>query len=270
MSSGWSVKAFNHIAKDVRASNGKVILMFDVNYRFSFKECLKALRFRLFLSKRFDAVFVPGKGSVELMRFYGVAKDKIITGVYAADSTLFTNGGELAKRPKKMVYVGRLCKRKNVRGLCKAFVKAGGPEKGWNLEIYGCGEDRDMLHKYNPAVKIHDFLQPEELAKVYQNARCFVLPSFEEPWGLVVHEAALSGCVLLLSDRVGAVKDLLGEGNGFTFNPYSLKSFVCAMRKVFELDDNALSKAQSVSLSLSKTKSLKTFVDGVKAIVSGI
>lgn len=119
----------------------------------------------------------------------------------------------------------------------------------------------------NPSIKVYDFLQPEELAKVYQNARCFVLPSFEEHWGLVVHEAALSGCLLLLSNRVGAAKDFLSKDNGFTFNAYLLESFVEAMRKVFELDDNALTKAHEVWLSLSKTKGINAFVDGVNQLI---
>lgn len=265
--SGWGIPTFNRIADKVREANGKVIVMNDANYRFSIKECLRALRFRLLLWRKYDAFFVPGKAGVELMRFYGVPKDKIVAGMYAADSTLFTDGGELIKRPKKMVYVGRFCERKNVRGLCKAFIAAGGPEKGWTLELYGCGEQKSLLPNDNSSIKVYDFLQPEELAEVYQNARCFVLPSFEEHWGLVVHEAALSGCVLLLSDRVGAAKDLLCDENGFSFNPYSLDSFKSAMIKVFNLNDKAFSKAHEVSLSLSKTKGLEEFVRGVNRIV---
>lgn len=123
------------------------------------------------------------------------------------------------------------------------------------------------MHNDNPSIRVYEFLQTDELAKVYQSARCFVLPSFEEHWGLVVHEAALLGCLLLLSNRVGAAKDLLCDKNGFTFNPYSLESFVEAMRKVFELDDNALTKAHEVSLSLSKTKGIRAFVDGVNQLI---
>lgn len=265
--SGWGIAAFNHIADQVRSSNGKVIAMNDANYQFSFKECLRALRFRLLLRKKFHAFFVPGKAGVELMRFYGVPADKIVTGMYAADSSLFTDGGDLTKRPKKMVYVGRLCERKNVRGLCKAFIEAGGPEKGWSLELYGCGEQKDLLPKDNPAINIHDFLQPEQLADVYRDARCFVLASFEEHWGLVVHEAALSGCVLLLSDRVGAAKDMLGEENGFSFNPHSQESFAAAMRRVFEMDDAALERAHDVSIQKAKSKGTDSFVVGINELI---
>ena len=65
------------------------------------------------------------------------------------------------------------------------------------------------------------------------------MPSLEEHWGLVVHEAALSGCALLLSNRVGAKEDFLEEGvNGLSFDPYSVEDmaekFAEAMTRTFE------------------------------------
>ena len=265
--SGWGIQAFNQIADTVRASSGTVIASNDANYIFSFKEILRALRFRFLLKHKYDAFFVPGNAGTKLMRFYGSPKDKIVSGMYAADATLFTDGGDILARPKKMVYVGRLCERKNVRGLCKAFVEAKGPEKGWTLELYGCGEQKDLLPKDNPAIQIHDFLQPEQLASVYKTARCFVLASFEEHWGLVVHEAALSGCVLLLSDCIGAAADLLTSENGVTFNPKSIPSFVKAMRKVFAMNEETLSRAYVVSLEMAKTKGTDVFVAGVNKLL---
>lgn len=265
--SGWGIPAFNGMADVVRAAGGKVIASNDANYIFSFKEILRALRFRFLLKHKYDAFFVPGNAGVKLMRFYGAPNDKIVPGMYAADATLFKDGGDLIQRPKKMVYVGRLCERKNVRGLCKAFIEAKGPEKGWTLELYGCGEQKDLLPKDNPAIQIHDFLQPEQLAAVYRRARCFVLASFEEHWGLVVHEAALSGCVLLLSDCIGAAKDMLAQENGVTFNPKSLPSFVNAMEKVFAMDDKALIRAREVSLEMAKTKGTDAFIAGVNRLL---
>lgn len=265
--SGWGIPAFNHMADAVRAAGGKVIPSNDANYIFSFKECLRALRFRLLLRRKFDAFFVPGNAGLKLMSFYGAPKEKIVPGMYAADATLFTDGGDLTQRPKKMVYVGRLCERKNVRGLCKAFIEAKGPEQGWTLELYGCGEQKELLPKDNPAIQIHDFLQPEELAAIYRTARCFVLASFEEHWGLVVHEAALSGCVLLLSDCIGAAADMLTPENGVTFKPASIPSFVEAMQKVFAMDGNALRRAREVSLEMAKTKGTDTFIAGVNKLL---
>jgi len=59
-------------------------------------------------------------------------------------------------------------------------------------------------------------LTEDELAQRYVDADVFALLSRHEPWGVVVNEAAASGLPLVLSDRVGAARDLLRGGeNGF-------------------------------------------------------
>ena len=59
-------------------------------------------------------------------------------------------------------------------------------------------------------------LSEDELAQHYVDADVFALLSRNEPWGVVVNEAAASGLPLVLSERVGAAHDLLRNGeNGF-------------------------------------------------------
>ena len=59
-------------------------------------------------------------------------------------------------------------------------------------------------------------LSEDDLAQRYVDADVFALLSRHEPWGVVVNEAAASGLPLVLSDRVGAARDLLRDGdNGF-------------------------------------------------------
>ncbi|MBO5643166.1 MAG: glycosyltransferase family 4 protein [Kiritimatiellae bacterium] len=262
-SSGWSVASFNYIAKEVKRAGGKVILQNDILFKYSLIDILKIIRFRLFIRHRYDAFFVPGEASARAMRIYGIRRQRIIQGVYAADDSLFSDGDDILSRPKKMIYVGQFCERKNVLGLSEAFCAAGGPENGWTLELYGCGPLKDALCKINPAIKVHEFLQPKDLSNVYKNARCFALASFEEPWGVVVHEAALSGCVLLLSDRVGASEDLLTLENGVLFDPCSKKSMVSAMQKVFRMDDRDLELAHDSSIQVAKKINKSKFIESI-------
>lgn len=266
-SSGWSVGAFNHIAKEVKKSGGKVILQNDITFNFSLRDILKAIRFRLFFRRKYDAYFVPGMASKRAMNIYGVKSDRVIGGVYAADNALFGDGEKNSNRDKKIVYVGRFDSRKNVLRLCEAFLKSLGPENGWTLELYGCGEEECFLPRNHSKIKVNGFLQPEEIAKIYRTSRCFVLPSLEEPWGVVVHEAALSGCVLLLSNRVSAAEDLLNKKNGMTFNPKSTASIVSAFKKLYLMDDNALNIAHDNSLLQAQKFSKENFVSSVKVLL---
>ena len=281
--SGWFSPLYNRWRDEVRAAGGRVGCGSDNNFDIHgfgslFVEVLKALRFRLLYRNKYDFFFVPGKSGHRLMRFYGVPDDRIIEGSYGADDALFFNGLPLAERPKRMIYVGQLCERKNVLRLCEAFMAAN--ESGeWSLDLYGCGPLESTLQdfadkKSSGRIAVHPFAQPEELAAKYREARLFCLPSLREHWGLVVHEAALSGCVLLTARGVGAAEDLVESidgtatgGNGFLFDPYDVQDIANAIRQGMELSDEQLNQAQEVSLSLARKFGPDVFARSIKTLL---
>lgn len=277
--SGWGVGAFNRFRDEVHSGGGRVIAMCDNNWTgISLKVLLNAIRFRLCVRGKYEGYFVPGRSGTRLLKFYGVDSRKIATGIYSADSSLFRNGPPLNEREKKIIFVGQFIERKNVRRLVAAFTAAALP--GWRLEMYGSGplheEITRIAERFNSekevgekgegsrqSIRIHPFVQPEELAALYRTARIFVLPSLEEHWGLVVHEAALSGCVLLLGEKTGAAADLLGKSNGFSFDPFSEESIRAAIEKGAAMDEASLLAAQKESLELSSAIGLGNFAESV-------
>lgn len=263
--SGWAIPAFNRVAGEVKKNGGRVIAMVDNNFDFSIKEILRSIRFRLFLSKKFDGYLVPGKSGVKLLRFYGVSADKIATGMYSADASLFKNGAQLSEREKRIVYVGQFCERKNVLRLAEAFKRSGASKEGWRLSLYGCGPLKDALLNYEPfSIEVNDFVQPEKLAGVYQSARIFALASLEEHWGLVVHEAALSGCVLLLSRKIGAAADFVGSKNAMVFDEMDVDDMSNKIKKLIAYSESQLEQAQAESLTLAGTIKVVNFALGCK------
>ncbi len=268
---GWNAPALNRYRDEVRVSGGGTVAMCDNNFMFSFKECLKALRFRLFLRGKYDRYFVPGASGVKLLRFYGVPAERIATGMYSADPSLFRDGVPLPERERKMIYVGQFIERKNVRRLVQAFAKAN-VKRDWTLDMYGSGPLKEELLSLtdkigNGCIGVHDFLQPEDLAAKYREARIFCLPSLWEHWGLVVHEAALSGCVLLLGNKTGAADDLLGIENGFSFNPYDTADMTCAIDAAMRMDDGQLLEAQRCSIAKAAKIGLGSFANSVMGMV---
>lgn len=268
--SGWGIPIFDRLATSVRAAGGKVIAMVDNNFRPTIREYVRAIRFRLFLRRKFDAFFVPGRSSRRLLRFYGVPEEKIFEGVYSADGNLFHDGAPLAKREKRVVYVGQLVERKNVRRLCKAF-NAANKLGEWTLELYGCGVlEGELRRDYeSETIHIHSFLQPEDLAVKYREARVFCLPSLEEHWGVVVHEAALSGCVLLLSDEIGAGEDFLDDANGLTFRADDTYGLTSAFSIIFAMKNKELEIAQLHSIENSRRSGVNVFVSTLRRICHG-
>jgi glycosyltransferase involved in cell wall biosynthesis len=51
-----------------------------------------------------------------------------------------------------------------------------------------------------------------------------VLPSYSEPWGLVVNEAMACGMPVIVSEKCGCAPDLVQNGkNGISINPLMVK-----------------------------------------------
>lgn len=260
--SGWGYTMANCVTDAVRAAGGKVFCIVDNNLVLTAKEILRAIRFRLTLRKKYDGYFVPGKSGRRLLRFYGVDDERIAEGLYSADESLFDSHLVTYEgKENRIVYVGQYIDRKNVLAVCRAFEESGIKDKGWSLEMYGSGPLKSYIPYAQP------FVQPEELPAIYRRAKAFVLASKEEHWGLVVHEAALSGCYLLLSNRVGAAEDLLSEKNGIVFNPFNQNAMTNAFAQLGDMSEVEWKAACSCSLEEASKRSLRSFVHGVEQLL---
>ena len=272
--SGWFNTAFNALASRVKEHGGVVIAMVDNNFRFSIKEIIKAIRFRMLLRHRYDGYLVPGSSSRKLLRFYGVPDKRIKSNLYSADESIFHDGESLPSRAKRIIYVGQLCERKNVIMLLDAFFESGIVAKGWSLSYFGCGPQRDELvdriarYELGNSVTVSDFCQPEKLCEEYRRSRIFALLSREEHWGVVVHEAALSGCMLLLSDKVGAALDFASDKNAFIVSLDRMDSIVSALRQATLCDESRLVGAEEESIARAAQISLSGFARSVLSLLS--
>jgi glycosyltransferase involved in cell wall biosynthesis len=119
------------------------------------------------------------------------------------------------------------------------------------LHLCGSGEQKDMIPR-DPRIIVENFVQPEELAKRYHAARFFILPSLSEAWGLVVHEAALCGCALILSDEVGSGDDLAGPHNAVRFPAGNHEAIVKALTSAALFGEEQLGKAEAESRAIAR------------------
>jgi glycosyltransferase involved in cell wall biosynthesis len=74
-----------------------------------------------------------------------------------------------------------------------------------------------------------------EVPKYLALSDVLVLPSYSEPWGLVVNEAMACGMPVIVSEKCGCAPDLVQNGkNGISINPYEGKSLTDALNFFIE------------------------------------
>lgn len=267
---GWASPCFVRWAKDVRRSGGRVVLGTDEAFTDkSLKQRIRKLRFMWKFNALFDRIFVCGKGGLkQFYGWYGLPREKLITGFYGSDPLLFPNGKPLRERPKRFLFVGHFDHNKNVLPMCEAFLCVRTRHPEWELELCGGGELEPEIPKA-PGIILTGFVQSEHLGEKYRNARCLVLGSFSEKWGVVVHEAVASGCMLILSEAVGSKYDFAEPENAVLFNPASVDALEAAMERIVAMTDEELAAAQAKSVELAAAFSPAIFAAGLTKALKG-
>lgn len=117
-------------------------------------------------------------------------------------------------------YVGRLGAEKNLDLIIDALPKIVEGQPNAKLLLVGDFDYRETLEELVIEKNLHDKvifagrMPRDELARVYQQLKAFLFPSVTDTQGLVLHEAALAGCPLVIVDEF--VTEILEEGvNGF-------------------------------------------------------
>lgn len=104
----------------------------------------------------------------------------------------------------RFLYVGRIAPEKNLERLIAVFRQL----PPFTLTIVGQGPLEASLKKQSPPnVQWWGYLPNATLGSCYATHDVFILPSLQEPWGVVVEEALYHGLPVVVSDRVGCARD---------------------------------------------------------------
>jgi glycosyltransferase involved in cell wall biosynthesis len=197
----------------------------------------------LFLNWFTHACFVSGeRARIHFTRQLHYPSKKIFYGYSVVDNNHFTLLNVKKSLPPQLLCVARFSEEKNLELLIRAF-KRSGISKKWTLKIVGGGPKKQVLQKQaeGSPIQLTDWLSYDELPELYVKASCFVLPSHFEPWGLVVNEAMAAGLPLILSDKIGALPDLLeNQMNGWQFEDQNEDDLVRVLNDLSLLDEKHL------------------------------
>ena len=86
-------------------------------------------------------------------------------------------------------------------------------EKSLNFKIHIIGNGPlSLLIPKHPLIKHTKFLNPEKLQEILPNSGFFLLPSLYEAWGVVIHEAVLSGLPVISTYQTGSTSEFVVNG----------------------------------------------------------
>lgn len=268
--SGWIDKDYVAVCRKLRSAI-PVVVGLDNWWRGTLKQRL-AVAGSFIVRRAFSHAWVPGKQQFTYAEKLGFKKDKIRSGVYAADVPLFNSEFEKNHSQKKQqfphrfIYSGRYYDFKGVREMWSAFIKWKETRgNDWELWCLGTGDVPPIEH---PAIRHFGFVQPSELAAILKDTGVFILPSRFEPWGVVVHEFAAAGFPLLLSEEVGAASAFLREGeNGFSFPAGDETAIINAFDRIAKMTEAHLNEMGEKSHAIAQTITPETWADTLHALI---
>jgi glycosyltransferase involved in cell wall biosynthesis len=141
-------------------------------------------------------------------------------------------------RKYNFIYVGRLISVKNLDNLLVAYKPLANTE--WGLIILGDGSEEEKLKQYVSdnhldGVKFIVGQAWYDVPKILALGDVFILPSYSEPWGLVVNEAMSCGMPVIVSNKCGSAYDAVKEDqNGYIFDPYNVQELTNVFNKFVE------------------------------------
>jgi glycosyltransferase involved in cell wall biosynthesis len=203
-------------------------------------------------------IWVPGERQAIFAKRLGFEQRAIFWGLYSCDQpgieTLHLSRlADKRTMPRSFLFVGSFVSRKGVDQLVGAYQSY--RERSidpWPLICCGAGPLRSHLEG-RPGIRVEGFVQPDRLRDMLATAGCLVLPSNSEHWGVVVHEAASAGLVILATENVGAAVHLVQDNyNGYIFDGRDVRGLAALMSHVSNLSEARLDAMSRASHLLSK------------------
>lgn len=255
-----------------------------------------ALRLRLrhsVLSRAFRRLgggcLAVGSANRAYYRNLGIPDSKIFDVPYTVDNQRFIDDARLDADQRREVraklgvpqdqpvvlYASKFMARKHPDDVVEAIARLRGEGITATLLFVGTGELETRLRARVAELELADvvfagFVNQAELPAVYAASDIFVLPSENEPWGLIVNEVMCAGLPVVVGDEVGCVPDLVHEDvNGKRIRAGNVDSLVSALRPLL-LDEDARAAMGAQSLAMIRKWSYAECHDGIKAAIASV
>ena len=219
--------------------------------RDEFNNLTKRSGFNIFINKVFfyifdnfiDCYLSIGEENARAYKSFGVDKNKIYTVPYTVNNKSFYIKKKKINKKLIILFTGKLIHRKGCDILLNAIKILNEDiifKKNTQINIVGDGILIKKLIKFKKEnnlinVKFKGFKNQKSIKEYYKNSHLFIIPSREENWGLAINEAMAAKNIIISSNKVGAVKDLVkNDLNGYTFKNGDYKDLSKKIYKIYK------------------------------------
>jgi glycosyltransferase involved in cell wall biosynthesis len=221
-------------------------------------------------------VLAPSSGTCDLMRSLGISDERVTRVPFVVDNDWWLAQSALVDReavraswgasPNTAVilFCAKLQQWKRPLDLLQAFAQA---DVANSLLVFaGEGPLRESLQSEvarlgcSDKVRFLGFMNQSQLPACYAGADLLVLPSEYEPFGLVVNEAILCGCMAAASDQVGAGSDLIAPVDpSFIYPCRDVAALAALLRRALS-DPQQLARLREAAGERMKTWSPREYI----------
>jgi glycosyltransferase involved in cell wall biosynthesis len=219
----------------------------------------------------------------------GVPAEKIFLAPYSVDNARFIRQSQMNQsqcaavrrelglplNKPVVLYASKLIARKHPDDVVRAIALLKKQGLDCAVFIVGTGEMEDQLRSLASNLGLDDvifagFVNQGDLPRIYAVSDVFVLPSDNEPWGLIVNEAMCAGMPVVVADEVGCVADLVADGeNGFCHRAGDVRGLAASLERILA-DDGLRQRMGQESLRRISHWSYAECLEGIRNAVRGI
>lgn len=218
------------------------------------------------INKNVDKLLLLSKNLIGELADFGVPREKLFVLYNFQNSIVNYNFDKDTSGIVKILFLGFLGKRKGILDLLDAALKI--QDKDFNLDICGVYESTEVEKKVseiiekNPQLKskvtFKGFVAGKSKVDLLTKADIFVLPTYGEGLPISIIEAMGAGCAVV-STTVGAIPEIVDEGNGFVLKPGDVDQIAASFSKLID-DRDSLTSMQKNSYEKGKQYSIDKYI----------
>ena len=221
--------------------------------------------YRRFVSRWIDIIDCNGKLCGDYVKeLLGWGEDKLSYGHMVADVSNLKNACKSISNEQRqsfrqqigvqdneilLLFTGRLISRKGVHELLSAYCHIAEKVPLLKLVIVGDGPLEPSLMGYVTSKQLRNVVitggvDYDTIYKYYNAADCFILPTKEDNWRLVIPEAMACGLPVATTIYNGCYPELVHKENGWVFDSLNPCSIEDTIMKIYSSKDRLRNKGE--------------------------